>query len=136
MSEPTLVLDIVTNSLPEKFIQKIEQIANSENPAIRYSLIFRGFEEFQLQQYIPTHKFQFETALKDFLACITCTGTCQTETTRDKVPMYYGLYYADIKQNQGRPMFRIFMCPGVNERKAQIKDRLLHKPEEGNDERD
>lgn len=135
MNEPTLVLDLIPKVLPDQFIKKLEQISNSEDEKTRYSLIFRGFEEFQLMQYIvPPYEFHyklhFNDTLNDLLACIRCDGTCQTRVTRDGVPMYYGLHYQDIKFGGGKPAFRVFMCPGVNVRKEQIKKMLLSKQPE------
>ena len=61
---------------------------------------------------------------------IKCTGTCSTGCTQGGTPYYFGLHQRDMEQsNDGKPKFRIFFCPGVNERKAQIKEQYLNEPE-------
>ncbi len=102
-------------------MKAIEQrIAQDEASAQdRYRVLFRGFEQYDLQQYIPDLRLQFSEALHDLIACLRCDGnTCNTICGGRS---YYALHKGDTEFRHGRPAFRIFECPGVAMRKEELR---------------
>ena len=86
-------------------------------------------------------KYDLDMALHDLNACLSCKGYCKTWINRtgyvdredkvhtdytNEVKMFVEVHKNDSKENKV-PMFRIFPCPGVVERKEDIKRWVLGK---------
>lgn len=124
MGEP----ELIKNLIPEKFLQRAQtELAVHEDLNERFALVIRGYEEFNLQRFLESYKYDFELVLQDYLKCIQCNGICRTNVyTNGGTPMYQGLDYNAIKFIRGAyPLFKVFICPGVTERKVQIKEQLI-----------
>ncbi len=95
----------------------------------------RDFPEEQLF----TNRYDFDMALHDLNACLSCKGTCKTMYNKSDyvdrdgnvhndytvtIKGFVALHKNDSKQNK-MPMFRFFFCPGVVERKEDIKKWVL-----------
>jgi len=112
--------------MPNEFAK---QVTASENPK-KFNLIFRGYDDFDLEKHLYRYKLEFEDVFHDLMACIRCTGACGTRCTQGGTPYYFDLHQRDMELvNDGKPKFRVFACPGVNERKEQIKKLYLDEPE-------
>jgi len=104
----------------------IKPVVVAEDKAKKVNFIFRGYEKFNLEQHLNQYKLEFEDVFHDLMACIKCTGACGTGCTQGGTSYYFGLHRRDMELvNDGKPKFRVFVCPGVNERKAQIKEQYL-----------
>jgi len=131
MSETTPMATALQNVLPDALLRSIEQSMGKDDEAgaqERYRILLRGFEQYNLQQRIPNYRIEFAQALHDLIACLRCDGnTCRTKCGNQ---CYYALHRRDIEFYGGRPMFRIFTCPGVAERKEQLRRLYVENRED------
>jgi hypothetical protein len=124
MANPESLIDLISDKIFQRAIK--EPIAN-ENIIERFKPILRGFEEFNLSlEKVIFYKYEFEAVLNDFMMCFNCDGNCRTSAyLPGGTNMYNTLNYTSMKfYNDGRPVFTISECPGINERKRQIKEQL------------
>lgn len=121
MGEP----ELIKNLIPENYFQRAQRDINSqEDLNERFSIILRGYEKFNLQEFLQSHKYYFETVLQDMIKCIQCDGNCHSSIhTEGSIPIYQGLDYNYIKIYH-LPAIIAIVCPGVAERKKQIKEQL------------
>lgn len=119
MGEPELLIGLI----PDKFFKNpIGDVKDQSELEKRFALIVRGYDEFDLSKFFSSHKFYFELVLQDMLKCISCDGICKTGSGN---AMYQGLNYIDIKLYGGSiPVFQLFNCPGVTQRKLDIKNQI------------
>lgn len=97
------------------------------------------------EEQLRTVKHDLRLALADLTACLECDwevgGKLQCKTTAnqtlkfnsskkgfkteytDKTKLFFSLYYYDSEQYK-KPMFRMFECPGILGRKAELEERL------------
>lgn len=130
MQQPELFLDVI----PEKYLALAGQpLKDGDNLCERFRLVLRGFEKFGIRDSVPEYLNQFETALADLAACSKCLGKCCTSVHIDGgKPMYFGLDYRGMNfYNAGKPVFVVHACPGVTERKEQIKKLLIRQQDDG-----
>ena len=126
MQQPELFSDII----PEKYLALASrELQDGDNLSERFWLVLRGFEKFEITDCIPEYIKQFETALADIVACTKCLGKCGTSIYIDGGrPMYFGLDYRGMNfYGSGKPIFTVHMCPGVTQRKEQIKKLLVRQ---------
>lgn len=121
MGEPELIKDLI----PENYFQKAQIDVNShEDLKERFGLVLRGYEKFNLQEFLQSHKYLFEAVLQDMLKCIQCDGNCHSGIhTNGGIPIYQGLDYEYIRVYH-QPAVKAIVCPGAAERKRQIKEQL------------
>jgi hypothetical protein len=123
-------MELIKDLIPEKFFKLAANATlNNENLNERFALLNKGFEEFNLQQYFCGYKYDFENTLQDLIACIHCNGVCKTSVYVSKgIPIFQELDYESMKfYRSNHPIFKVSFCPGVAERKAQIKEQLTTK---------
>jgi hypothetical protein len=126
MQVPELTISLV----PQKIIEMASRgIRQDDNLAERYWPVLRGFEQFGLKETLDQYIVQYEDALGDFAACIQCNGKCGCSAyVENGLPVYYALDYRGMNfYNSGKPVFTLYMCPGVMERKEQIKRLLVQQ---------
>lgn len=133
-------MDNAFELLPQELCESItNQAKKSPDKTInlyrRYYPIIRGFEEYDMRNYITQLEYRhlFETALKDFVACIRCDGTtCRTSVGNNK---YFGLSKRSMHfyRQYNRPEFAVFECPGVATRKQQIREALIYQTDTSED---
>lgn len=121
MGEPELIKSLI----PERYFQKARiDVTSHEDLNERFALVLRGFEEFDLQRFLVTRKYDFEAVLQDMLKCIQCDGNCHSGIhTNGGIPIYQGLDYEYIRIYH-QPAVKAIVCPGAAERKRQIKEQL------------
>lgn len=130
--------------LPARFMEIAKKkigLKDEENPNIdklyqRYIPIFRGFENWDMRQFLVRENIRyFEQALQDLILCAQCRGECISSLSRYlEVPAYYTLSRSGMETYNGqRPVFIVRRCPGAMERKQEIRANLIF--EEGGAER-
>jgi hypothetical protein len=119
MADPELLISLI----PDKFFKNpIGDVKEQRELEKRFALIVRGYEGFDLSKFFSSHKFYFELVLQDMLKCISCDGNCKTNAGNG---IYQGLDYINIKFYGGtQPVFQLFNCPGVTQRKLDIKNQI------------
>lgn len=132
--------------LSEKVRKALQRPADNQSDVAdlyrRYQPILRGFEEFNMRRFLSwEHINLFEQALQDFARCLKCNGSCtssiyqppRNQNDKQRQPhMYFGLSYNAMKSIDGaRPVFMAKECPGVAERKAEIRKMLIKEVPNG-----
>jgi hypothetical protein len=119
MADPELLISLI----PDKFFKNpIGDVKEQSELEKRFALIIKGYEEFNLSRFFVSHKFYFELVLQDMLKCISCDGNCKTGSGNG---IYQGLDYTSIKFYGGtEPVFQLFNCPGITQRKLDIKNQI------------
>jgi hypothetical protein len=88
-------------------------------------MILKGYEKFNFNSRLHEYKFELESVLQDFLACITCKGQCNTSSGKSGSRYYYDIDYNSIIFNSGKQLcFKMFECTGVIERQVIIKNQI------------
>ncbi len=107
----------------------------------RYREVLVGFEKFSFSdEQLMASKHDLDLALQDLEICKQCKGgNCRTTAnTKNYIPpgsnkefTYYGgsPYYFALHEYDCRfyqqPCFRLFECPGWDQRKVDIEKRFL-----------
>lgn len=120
MGNPELISDLILKKYPN-LENKIEEEKNLNE---RFAIIVRGYERFNLQDFFSRYKYYFETILQDTFKCIQCDGNCKSsQYVNGGTAMYQGIDF-NYLTIYNRPAFIAVVCPGVAERKKEIKEQL------------
>jgi hypothetical protein len=119
-------VDKLFDLLPESLKNIIDSFPDNTNLLERYAIILKGYEKFNFSNQLYNYKFELESVLQDFLACILCKGECNTSMGKSGTRYYYNIDCNSTIFNLGKQLrFKMFECPGVIERQRTIKNQII-----------